>query len=181
MLTLRSRKLCLAGLFSVLVLALAGPTLRAGVLVYRLETPNFTNGTVSSPYANVTVDDTTSGILKISIDTNGNPAKFSDLGFNLASGISPSDFTFKVDTTGLPSTWSFHSSGDSMDGFGKFHDDVGTGKSASDRVSAISFEFDFKAGKTAALNFLKGQVMKLSKGKANPALVGEILERKLRG
>jgi aspartyl-tRNA(Asn)/glutamyl-tRNA(Gln) amidotransferase subunit B len=38
---------------------------------------------------------------------------------------------------------------------------------------------DFKAGKTAALNFLKGQVMKLTKGKANPALVGEILERKL--
>jgi aspartyl-tRNA(Asn)/glutamyl-tRNA(Gln) amidotransferase subunit B len=40
---------------------------------------------------------------------------------------------------------------------------------------------DFKAGKAAALNFLKGQVMKLSKGKANPALVGEILQRKLTG
>jgi aspartyl-tRNA(Asn)/glutamyl-tRNA(Gln) amidotransferase subunit B len=40
---------------------------------------------------------------------------------------------------------------------------------------------DFKNGKVAALNFLKGQVMKLSKGKANPALVGEILERKLKG
>jgi aspartyl-tRNA(Asn)/glutamyl-tRNA(Gln) amidotransferase subunit B len=40
---------------------------------------------------------------------------------------------------------------------------------------------DYKAGKTAALNFLKGQVMKLSKGKANPAVVGEILERKLKG
>jgi aspartyl-tRNA(Asn)/glutamyl-tRNA(Gln) amidotransferase subunit B len=39
---------------------------------------------------------------------------------------------------------------------------------------------DYKAGKAAALNFLKGQVMKLSKGKANPALAGEILERKLR-
>jgi aspartyl-tRNA(Asn)/glutamyl-tRNA(Gln) amidotransferase subunit B len=39
---------------------------------------------------------------------------------------------------------------------------------------------DFKAGKTAALNFLKGQVMKASKGKANPALVGETLQRKLR-
>lgn len=38
---------------------------------------------------------------------------------------------------------------------------------------------DFRAGKAAALNFLKGQVMKLSKGKANPGLVGEILERKL--
>jgi aspartyl-tRNA(Asn)/glutamyl-tRNA(Gln) amidotransferase subunit B len=40
---------------------------------------------------------------------------------------------------------------------------------------------DFKAGKGAALNFLKGQVMKLSKGKANPAVAGEILERKLKG
>lgn len=38
---------------------------------------------------------------------------------------------------------------------------------------------DFTAGKVAALNFLKGQVMKVSKGKANPALVGEMLERKL--
>ena len=39
---------------------------------------------------------------------------------------------------------------------------------------------DYKAGKVAALNSLKGQVMKLSKGKANPALVGEILEGKLK-
>ncbi|MGD0350297.1 MAG: Asp-tRNA(Asn)/Glu-tRNA(Gln) amidotransferase subunit GatB [Verrucomicrobiota bacterium] len=39
---------------------------------------------------------------------------------------------------------------------------------------------DFKAGKAAPLNFLIGQVMKLSKGKANPALVGEMLERKLK-
>jgi aspartyl-tRNA(Asn)/glutamyl-tRNA(Gln) amidotransferase subunit B len=39
---------------------------------------------------------------------------------------------------------------------------------------------DYKAGKVAALNALKGQVMKLSKGKANPALAGEILEKKLK-
>jgi aspartyl-tRNA(Asn)/glutamyl-tRNA(Gln) amidotransferase subunit B len=39
---------------------------------------------------------------------------------------------------------------------------------------------DYKAGKVAALNSLKGYVMKLSKGKANPALAGEILERKLK-
>ena len=38
---------------------------------------------------------------------------------------------------------------------------------------------DFKSGKDAALNFLKGQVMKLSKGKANPAVAGEILAKKL--
>ncbi len=39
---------------------------------------------------------------------------------------------------------------------------------------------EYKAGKTAAINAIKGQVMKLSKGQANPALVGEILMRKLK-
>jgi len=39
---------------------------------------------------------------------------------------------------------------------------------------------DYRAGKVAALNALKGQVMKLSKGKANPSLVGELLESKLK-
>ncbi len=38
---------------------------------------------------------------------------------------------------------------------------------------------DFRNGKGAAINFLKGQVMKLSRGKANPAVVGELLEKKL--
>jgi aspartyl-tRNA(Asn)/glutamyl-tRNA(Gln) amidotransferase subunit B len=40
---------------------------------------------------------------------------------------------------------------------------------------------DFRAGNVASLNFLKGQVMKLSKGKANPRIVGEILEKKSKG
>ena len=40
---------------------------------------------------------------------------------------------------------------------------------------------DFKSGNEAAINFLKGQVMKVSKGKANPQVVGEILLRKLKG
>ncbi|MFV0337150.1 MAG: Asp-tRNA(Asn)/Glu-tRNA(Gln) amidotransferase subunit GatB [Chthoniobacterales bacterium] len=39
---------------------------------------------------------------------------------------------------------------------------------------------DYREGKTAAINFLKGQVMKLSKGKANPAVVGQLLEEKLK-
>lgn len=38
---------------------------------------------------------------------------------------------------------------------------------------------EYRSGKLASINFLKGQVMKLSKGKANPALAGEVLERKL--
>ncbi|HEY2614870.1 MAG TPA: hypothetical protein VGI42_04115, partial [Chthoniobacterales bacterium] len=40
---------------------------------------------------------------------------------------------------------------------------------------------DFKVGNIASLNFLKGQVMKLSRGQANPQLAGEILEKKLKG
>lgn len=39
---------------------------------------------------------------------------------------------------------------------------------------------DFQAGNAASLNFLKGQVMKLSKGRANPQAIGAILETKLR-
>jgi len=38
---------------------------------------------------------------------------------------------------------------------------------------------DFKSGKESALKFLVGQVMKATKGRANPALVNEILKKKL--
>ena len=38
---------------------------------------------------------------------------------------------------------------------------------------------DFKAGKKAAAGFFVGQVMKLSKGKADPKLVGGIVAKKL--
>jgi len=38
---------------------------------------------------------------------------------------------------------------------------------------------DYKAGKTNILGFLTGQVMKASRGKANPALVQELLKAKL--
>ncbi len=38
---------------------------------------------------------------------------------------------------------------------------------------------DYKAGKTNILGFLTGQVMKASRGKANPALAAELLKQKL--
>ncbi len=40
---------------------------------------------------------------------------------------------------------------------------------------------EYRSGKEKAFNFLVGQAMKASKGKANPAQVSEILGRKLRG
>lgn len=59
--------------------------------------------------------------------------------------------------------------------------DTGAIESFCDQVIAANPNSvaDYKSGKEAALNFLKGQVMKLSKGKANPAVVGEILAKKL--
>ena len=38
---------------------------------------------------------------------------------------------------------------------------------------------DYRSGKKAAAGFLVGQVMRMSKGKANPQVVAEILESKL--
>jgi aspartyl-tRNA(Asn)/glutamyl-tRNA(Gln) amidotransferase subunit B len=38
----------------------------------------------------------------------------------------------------------------------------------------------YKAGKTAVIGYLVGQVMKLSKGQANPAAVNDLLKAKLR-
>jgi aspartyl-tRNA(Asn)/glutamyl-tRNA(Gln) amidotransferase subunit B len=40
---------------------------------------------------------------------------------------------------------------------------------------------DFKAGKESAFKFLVGQVMRASKGRANPQLVNEVLKKKLGG
>jgi aspartyl-tRNA(Asn)/glutamyl-tRNA(Gln) amidotransferase subunit B len=60
--------------------------------------------------------------------------------------------------------------------------DAGTIEALCDDVIATNPKpvADFRAGNVASLNFLKGQVIKLSKGRANPQLVGEILERKLK-
>jgi aspartyl-tRNA(Asn)/glutamyl-tRNA(Gln) amidotransferase subunit B len=38
---------------------------------------------------------------------------------------------------------------------------------------------DYQAGKATAINFLKGQVMKQTRGKANPALAEEALRKLL--
>jgi aspartyl-tRNA(Asn)/glutamyl-tRNA(Gln) amidotransferase subunit B len=38
---------------------------------------------------------------------------------------------------------------------------------------------DYHAGKASAINFLKGQVMKATRGKANPGVVDEMLRTKL--
>jgi aspartyl-tRNA(Asn)/glutamyl-tRNA(Gln) amidotransferase subunit B len=38
---------------------------------------------------------------------------------------------------------------------------------------------DYKAGKATAINFLKGQVMRATRGKANPAVAEDLLRKHL--
>lgn len=40
---------------------------------------------------------------------------------------------------------------------------------------------DYKAGKDKAIGFLVGQVMKESRGKANPGIVNKLLQQELNG
>ena len=56
-------------------------------------------------------------------------------------------------------------------------------ESIIDRVLASNQQSvdDFKSGKEKAMGFLVGQVMKESRGKANPQIVNDILTKKLKG
>ena len=66
-------------------------------------------------------------------------------------------------------------------GLAQVSDTAALGKFCDEAIAANpKSAADYRAGKVAALNALKGQVMKLSKGKANPSLVGELLESKLK-
>ena len=40
---------------------------------------------------------------------------------------------------------------------------------------------DYRAGKARAVQFLMGQVMRVTKGKANPGVVSELIRRQLDG
>jgi aspartyl-tRNA(Asn)/glutamyl-tRNA(Gln) amidotransferase subunit B len=59
--------------------------------------------------------------------------------------------------------------------------DTGAIEALCDQAIAASAKAvaEYKAGKLQAINSIKGQVMKLSQGKANPVVVSEILARKL--
>ena len=59
--------------------------------------------------------------------------------------------------------------------------DIGALEALCDQAIAASAKAvaEYKAGKMQAINSIKGQVMKLSQGQANPVVVSEILARKL--
>ncbi len=83
----------------------------------------------------------------------------------------------------LPAMWSGQGSPDEIiDKLGlKQISDAGAIEKIVDEVLAANAKQaeDYKSGKEKAFNSLVGQVMKASRGKANPAQVNEILRRKL--
>jgi aspartyl-tRNA(Asn)/glutamyl-tRNA(Gln) amidotransferase subunit B len=62
-------------------------------------------------------------------------------------------------------------------------DDAGALEAIVDQVLAANAKSvdEYRAGKDKAFNALVGQVMKASKGQANPAQAGELLKKKLAG
>ena len=65
-------------------------------------------------------------------------------------------------------------------GLGQVSDTAAIEKFAAETIAANpKVVEDFKSGKQPALQFLVGQVMKLSKGKANPQLAADIIESKI--
>ena len=61
--------------------------------------------------------------------------------------------------------------------------DTGAIESSIDAVLAANADkvAEFRSGKDKLFGFFVGQVMKATQGKANPALVNEILTNKLKG
>jgi len=66
------------------------------------------------------------------------------------------------------------------EGLRQISDSGALGKIVDDVIAANPKQVEqFRSGKTAVIGFLVGQVMKLSRGQANPAAVNELLKSKL--
>jgi aspartyl-tRNA(Asn)/glutamyl-tRNA(Gln) amidotransferase subunit B len=84
----------------------------------------------------------------------------------------------------LSAMWAGEGSADDIiekKGLKQISDPVTIGKIVDDVLAANPQQIaDYRSGKDKAFNSLVGQVMKASKGKANPAQVNDILKKKLR-
>jgi aspartyl-tRNA(Asn)/glutamyl-tRNA(Gln) amidotransferase subunit B len=123
-----------------------------------------------------------------------------------ASGISVNEFGVKISPRNFALLLKEHLNGivSSTSGKSVLEEMFGTGKSATDIISKsvisqisdtselekiiaevinsnIQPVADYRAGKETALKFLVGQVMKVTKGRANPQVVNEVLKKKLAG
>jgi aspartyl-tRNA(Asn)/glutamyl-tRNA(Gln) amidotransferase subunit B len=121
-----------------------------------------------------------------------------------ASGISVNEFGVKISPRNFALLLKEHLNGivSSTSGKSVLEEMFGTGKSATDIISKsvisqisdtselekivvevinsnVQPVADYRAGKETALKFLVGQVMKATKGRANPQVVNEVLKKKL--
>lgn len=125
----------------VLVCGVAGPVL-ADSMTFDVGNPGVTgNGTVSSPYASVTVTGNTStGIVDFQVSVGSNPAKLGSFGFNYNAGVGSFNLSSFSGVGGNTSSWGLQS-GANMDGFGSFNSIVGPSTSgAANRLTSFDFQ-----------------------------------------
>ena len=66
------------------------------------------------------------------------------------------------------------------EGLQQINDEGALGKIVDDVIAANAKQVEqYKSGKTTVLGFLVGQVMKASRGQANPAALNDMLRQKL--
>jgi hypothetical protein len=141
-------------LTAALALCLVGSQARASLITDKFTVSNFTNSTVSSPYATLTVsgDDAKNGLVKFDLKVDGNSAYLNELGFNLANGVKTTDFKLDAlsgDTTGK---LNFQKQ---MDGFGTYAVQFDHGKpGSSSGTTELTFTLKMENNKVAdASNF----------------------------
>ncbi len=144
-----------------------------------------TSGDVSSVVANLVAGPLSSRLNHENLDISQSRVS-PDLIRKLAERISDGTISNSAAvSTVLPAMWAGEGAPDEIieKKSLKQISDSGAIEKIVDEVMAAGAQLveDYRAGKEKAFNALVGQVMKASKGKANPAQVNEILRRKLKG
>jgi aspartyl-tRNA(Asn)/glutamyl-tRNA(Gln) amidotransferase subunit B len=137
---------------------------------------------IAEDLANVTVGELTARTNEAGIEFSAIPVSGEQLGL-LRLRVADGTVSAKTAKEILDALWAGEGSADEIiDKRGlKQISDSGAIEKAVDEVLAANAKQveDYKSGKEKAFNSLVGQVMKATKGKANPAQVNEILHRKL--
>ncbi|NMF89684.1 Asp-tRNA(Asn)/Glu-tRNA(Gln) amidotransferase subunit GatB [Aromatoleum petrolei] len=140
---------------------------------------------LAKPCANWVMGDLAARLNKAELDVSASPVSPAQLA-GLVTRIGDGTISNNIGKKVFEALW--NGEGESADAIIEAQglrqtNDAGAIEAMIDEVLAANQKSveEFRAGKEKAFNALVGQVMKASKGKANPAQVNELLKRKLEG
>ena len=156
---------------------------------YYQATVDAAGAALAKPCANWVMGDLAARLNKAELDVTASPVSAAQLA-GLVKRIADNTISNNIGKKVFEALWNGEG-GDAADAADRIIDaqglkqvtDSGAIESMIDEVLASNQKSvdEFRAGKEKAFNALVGQVMKASRGKANPAQVNEILRRKLEG